>query len=222
MSEDDSMTPPDKLDAIMAMLQKADARLDKADARDAAFEERFDATDERFEAVEKTQRDMFDRMEQLATQQRQTMSTSGAIERSANAAFELANRALKESDAAKDETRKMVESAMAINKTTIAETVGEVVKPITSDIEALKGNDTSQNTTLAAQNAGIVLIAREMGVEEGLDPKLLESAPPQSNEDRRRLRGFSAMDRRLKSSTLVQIVIALAAIAAALKEVLGH
>ncbi len=81
-----------------------------------------------------------------------------SVARSASIAAELAATALSKVNSSQDETRKMVESAMSIQSTSIAKAVTDALGPVVNEIETLKKNDTAQTLTLAGQNTQLALV----------------------------------------------------------------
>lgn len=132
-----------------------------------------------------------------------------SIAKSAATAAELSAQALKGVNTAKDDTRKMVESAMAIQKGAIESTVREVVKPILDDVDGLK-------TSGAKQTEAVSAIVNELGIEDrvelGRDVKPGEKITP----------AFEKLEKRAKSSTIVQAIIAIGIVAELLSRVLTH
>lgn len=128
-------------------------------------------------------------------------------------AVDIALKAQSEASSAKADVTNIVASALKIHGASIAQTVDGAVKaavgPLVKDVEALKDNDGDQNTTLAAQNRGIVVIARELGVEEKLDPTLRGSLPPPKDNEKR-APVFPALESRLRNSQIVQLLVAIA------------
>ena len=105
-------------------------------------------------------------------------------------------------------TKKQIESALKIHKEAIA---GEVaagitkgIKPVASEVDDMKG--------------AMVIVARELGVEAKLPGALAGSVPRAAGE-----KGGSVahVERQLRSSQIVQIVIALGFVAKVLIDLFG-
>lgn len=80
--------------------------------------------------------------------------------RAASLAAELSAQAHAKVNAVHDETRKMVESAMEIQRGAITSAVGEAVKPLADDIAAIKASDAEQTRALALQDERLALTVK--------------------------------------------------------------
>ncbi len=123
----------------------------------------------RFEAVETRQDQQATTLQRLAnevTENAKNMAEQAAaltrVSSSAAVASELAAKAMARSSSAQDDTQKMVESAMTIQKGAIAAAVTEALAPVITEVHALKTsykhlekNDETQNATLLQQNTAL-------------------------------------------------------------------
>lgn len=80
--------------------------------------------------------------------------------KAAAAAAEIAAQSLAKANTSQDENAKMVQSAMLIQKDTIAAAVTTAVAPIASKVEGLERNDADQAKTLDAQNVELAALKK--------------------------------------------------------------
>lgn len=79
-----------------------------------------------------------------------------------------------------------------------------------------------QDRVLDAQNRALVVISRELGVEDKLDPLLTRSLPPPAEGAPKPKPILRAIDRRSKAAQVVQVIIALGVIADFLRSLFHH
>lgn len=126
-----------------------------------------------------------------------------SIAKSAAVAAELSAQALSKVSTAQDEARKMVESAMVIQKGAIEAAVAQAVDPIMKDVV---------RTTEA-----IGAVVNELGIEDRV--QLGRNVPPGEKTPTTALK---KLDTRAKHSSVVQFVIAVGVIVNALWQLLQH
>ncbi len=140
---------------------------------------------------------------ELAAAQVRTASASSA-------AAELAAQALAKINTVHDDTRKMVESAMTIQKGAIANAVKEAVQPVSDDVDLLKKSTTAQNEALGE-------MVNQLGIEDrvslGREVKPGEKRPEPA---------FEKLEKRARKSTLLQALVAAGVIAEAIARILHH
>lgn len=188
----------------------------------SAIEERFDKFEssqiERFERLERTHTERFERLESNARHLTTEVAAHGkqlyalgeasvSTARAAAAAAEISAQALAKAGSVQDDARKMIESAMAIQKGSISHEVEAAVKPIAAKVDMLETASEQCNEALGA-------VVEQLGVEDkvslGREVKPGE-APPQPT--------LQKIERRARSSTIVQAVIALGMIADVLSRI---
>ncbi len=94
------------------------------------------------------------------------------------------------------------------------------VQKLTENGEQLSANDSNQNETLADHNVAFVIIARELGIESKLPPRMQKSLPPPAAGSAPPLPPvLGRLERRAKSSQVVQLVIAAGVVVQAVREI---
>ncbi|HVJ94877.1 MAG TPA: hypothetical protein VM580_34075 [Labilithrix sp.] len=126
-----------------------------------------------------------------------------SVAKSAAVAAELSAQALSKVNTAQDEAKKMVESAMAIQKGAIESAVRVAVQPILDDVER--------------QNEALGAVVNELGIEDRVE--LGRKVVPGEKTPETALK---KIDKRAKHSTLVQLVIAVGVIVNALWQLIQH
>jgi ABC-type transporter Mla subunit MlaD len=129
------------------------------------------------------------------------------VAKSAAVAAELSAQALAKVSTAQDDARKMVESAMAIQKGSIALAVTEAIQPVLNDVESLKASNGPLNEALGE-------IVNELGIEDRV--ALGREVKPGEKKPERTLRTLN------KQTKIVQVLVAAGMIAEAVIQILKH
>jgi uncharacterized coiled-coil protein SlyX len=133
-----------------------------------------------------------------------------SVAESAAIAAKISAQALSRVGTVQDDTQKMVESAMAIQKGAIATAVKDAVKPLEKQAE-------QREKKLEQSNEALGVVVEQLGVSDrvslGANSKPGEKQPEPTLEK---------MEKRAKQSTIVQAIIALGVIAEVLSRVIGH
>lgn len=178
----------------------------------AAVHELRDEVTKRFERLETTQGSHGDTLRTLTNQVAENTkhiteltSAQVSVAKSAAVAADLSAQALAKANTSQDDARKMVESAMTIQKGAIASAVTEAVRPIQGDVD---------KTTEA-----VSAIVNELGIEDrvqlGREVKPGEKTPTTA---------LKKLESRSKNSQAVQVIVAIGVIVNALYQLLssGH
>jgi hypothetical protein len=147
---------------------------------------------------------------------------AGALTRVASAAAKAADLALEAKQAvakAPDDTTKLVESAIRIHSLAIAQTVDAAVKsavePLASKVATIEQREEDRDKMHERTNQALGAVVDELGIEDkvelGREVKPGEE-PPQP--------ALKKLEKRAKSNTLVQFVIAVGVIVNALYQLL--
>ncbi len=93
------------------------------------------------------------------------------------------------------------------------------VQKLTENGEHLAANDSNQNDTLADHNVAFLIIARELGIESKLPPRMQKSLPPPATGASPPLPPvLGRIESRAKRSQTVQFVIAAGIVVQAIRE----
>jgi hypothetical protein len=147
--------------------------------------------------IQRTVKHLADEVTSHGRQLAELASAQISTAKAASAAAEIAAVALAKANSSQDENAKMVQSAMAIQKGAIETAVREAVQPILKDVER--------------QNEALGAVVDELGIEDRVElgRKMKPGEKPPE-------RALQKIERRAKSSTLVQLVISIAIIVQAI------
>jgi hypothetical protein len=155
------------MDGTEKLLQAIEAFRDEARVRDEKNEARFeehgvklDAHGAKLDAHGAALSTLTAEVARHASQLFQLSEAQVGVAKSSAYAAELAARAMTMASTASDDTRKMVESAMVIQKDAIAGVVREVVAPVVTEIETLRANDAAVTATLENQDTQLANVVR--------------------------------------------------------------
>lgn len=207
--------PPDE--STTTLLRAIEEVRDEARDRDKRTDARLEKLEGKASAQATTLSHLGSEVSKLASQHAELATAQVSVAKAAGIASELAAQAMSRVSTSQDDTRKMVESAMIIQKGVISAEMAQAVSPIAKAVDDLTKRDASAKTERAKTNEAMGAVLDELGIgdlaELGQNTKPGEKPPERSLKQTSKRSWLAAL-----SGTLAFLTVA---IELALK-LLGH
>jgi len=223
--EDDARATPMSGMPAAGLLEESKPSTPKSDGHRAEVigrvekvETRLGRVEERVKGIETQVDDMDRRFSRNAAEQADALTK---VASAAAKAADIALQAKQDAHSADANARTIVESGLRIHSAAIAVTVDQAVhnamKPLADEVSKLKDVDKERSEAHRETNEAVGAIVEEFGIEDRV--KLGRNVKPGDPKPQRML---AKLDRRAKSSTIVQVFLALGVIASVIERALQH